>query len=98
MPIMKCYQICISIPCNKSVVCFIHFIIFFLKMECFVLLCHIGEGPVPMALFNIINYLKHHNFRVLSTHILCQQCSDRLMLKYMKFYLSIKTVWKLANT
>ena len=53
MPIMKCFQICISIPCNKSVVCFIHFIIFFLKMECFVLLCHVGVGPVPTALVKI---------------------------------------------
>ena len=51
MPI-NVLQIYISIPCNKSIVCFIYFIIIFLKMECFVLLCHIGEGPIPTALVN----------------------------------------------
>ena len=53
------FQIYISIPCNKSIVCFIQFIIFFFKMECFVLLCHVGEGPVPTALI-ILNIAGIH--------------------------------------
>ena len=49
----KCFQICISIPCNKSLFQKLHYIYIF-KMECFVLLCPVGEGSVLTALVIIV--------------------------------------------
>ena len=49
MPI-NVFQIYMCIPCNKSIVCFIHKLYYILKtIVVLVLLCHVGEGPVPTA-------------------------------------------------